>query len=746
MEKPFWQKGLNSEQERAVRQTEGAVLILAGAGSGKTKTLTHRIAYLMAVKKIPAHNILAVTFTNKAAQEMRERIERLLAEAGEGVFQGSARPHMGTFHTLCARILRKEISVLGYDQNFQIFDDQDQQALIKQVMKRLEVDSDQIRPRSLMEAISRAKNGFLDAEAYRLQIGSYFEEIVANVYTEYQRELKRNNALDFDDLIHLTVKIFQENETVLTHYQNLFRYIMVDEYQDTNYPQYLFIHLLAKKEKNIFVIGDDYQSIYGWRQADIRNILNFEKDYPEAVVITLDRNYRSTQIILDAAQGVITRNRDQRHKHLWTDTKEGELVSLVTASDEEAEARFVAEKVIEAKGKGLPFNRFAVLYRTNAQSRALEESFLRHAIQYRIIGGVKFYQRKEIKDMIAYVRFLKNPKDGLALERIINVPKRGIGKATLTKWQEEARTGELNLLEVAYKMAEEKSIQVNKAKSMTAFADLFLAWQNLIQSGTTSFSALLQKIADDSGYLRSLEDGTPEGEVRKENVQELFSVAEKFKNESLDNALELFLEEVALASDTDELAAEADAVQVMTVHSAKGLEFPVIFIVGLEEGIFPHSRSALSPQEMEEERRLMYVALTRAKEKIFLLSTESRTLYGSTQINPRSRFIDEIPTHLVVEEDFFHGGMLTKQKKFYGGGTYFPASPKKQSFMAAPSKSSETAFESTPATELRPGDMVEHPQFGSGLIVSLDGTLVTVAFKKAGVKKMMLGVAPLKKI
>jgi DNA helicase II / ATP-dependent DNA helicase PcrA len=746
MEKPFWQKGLNSEQERAVKQTEGPVLILAGAGSGKTKTLTHRIAYLMTVKKVPAENILAVTFTNKAAQEMRERIERLLKEAPKEDLRRGGQPHMGTFHTLCARILRKEISVLGYDKNFQIFDDQDQQSLIKQVMKRREVDADQVRPRSLMEAISRAKNAFLDEEAYRLQVGSYFEEIIAGVYDDYQKELKRNNALDFDDLIRFVVKIFQEHPEILARYQKLFRYIMVDEYQDTNYPQYLFIHLLAQKEKNIFVIGDDYQSIYGWRQADIRNILNFEKDYPAAAVITLDRNYRSTQIILDAAQGVIIRNRDQRHKNLWTETKEGEMVSVVTASDEEAESRFVAQKIIEAKEKGMAFSRFAVLYRTNAQSRALEESFLRHAIQYRIIGGVKFYQRKEIKDMIAYLRFLQNPKDGIALERIINVPKRSIGKASLTKWQEESRKQEKNLLETAYMMAEHNLIQSSKAKVMTTFSDMFMSWQSLLASETVNLSMMLQKIADESGYLRSLEDGTPEGEVRKENVQELFSVAEKFKNESLEHGLELFLEEVALASDTDELQVSADAVQVMTVHSAKGLEFPVIFIVGLEEGIFPHSRSALSPQEMEEERRLMYVALTRAKEKIFLLSTESRTLYGSTQINPRSRFIDEIPAHLVVEEDFFHGGLLTKQKKFYGGSSYFPANPKKKETFTHTKKSETSTFESTPTAELRPGDMVEHPQFGSGLIISLEGTLVTVAFKQAGVKKMMLGVAPLKKL
>jgi DNA helicase-2/ATP-dependent DNA helicase PcrA len=582
------------------------------------------------------------------------------------------------------------------------------------------------------------------------QAGSYFEEIVAKIYQAYQKELKRNNALDFDDLIGFVVTIFQRNPEVLSRYQERFQYIMVDEYQDTNSPQYLFIHLLAQKQKNIFVIGDDYQSIYGWRQADIRNILNFEKDYPEAVVITLDQNYRSTQVILDAAQGVIVRNRDQRHKKLWTEKKEGSLVSLVSASDEEAEARFVAETVAKAKEKNTPYKHFAVLYRTNAQSRALEEMFLRLSVQYRIVGGIKFYQRKEIKDMVAYVRFLVNPRDFLALERIINTPKRGIGKVSLEKWRGIAEQTDQDFLQAIETLVDEGIIQKSKSKVLEDFAQAFWKWQSLVKDAATTLPVLLDTIARESGYLDALFDGTPEGEDRVKNVTELFSLADKFKDVDLSEALELLLEQVALSSDTDELNREADAVQVMTVHSAKGLEFPVVFIIGLEEGIFPHSRSTLSPQEMEEERRLMYVALTRAKEKIYLLHTDSRTIFGSTQINPRSRFIDEIPEALIIEEDFFRGGMLGAKKVFFPRKT----SPSMTQQTAARFQKFETkdkevegdVFETTKPQELRPGDMVEHPQFGSGLIVSFEGSLLTIAFKRAGVKKMMAGVAPLKKI
>lgn len=751
----FWEQGLNPEQLRAVLTTEGPVLILAGAGSGKTKTLTHRIAYLIDEKKVAPQSILAVTFTNKAAGEMRERIEKLLAQSEAAEYGAQVLPqHIGTFHNICCRILRREIEVLGYGKSFNILDSQDQESIVKKAMKELEIDSDQVKPRALLDAISRAKNAFISDEQFMLQAGSYFEEIVAKAYARYQKELRTTNALDFDDLIMLTVKLFQEHPDVLEKYQNVFRYVMVDEYQDTNHPQYLLVHLLAKKHNNIFVIGDDYQSIYGWRQADIRNILDFEKDYPEAAVITLDRNYRSTQIILDAAHGVIERNRNQRHKKLWTDTGGGELITLVPAEDEEAEARFVAETIAREHQDGQPFSRFAVLYRTNAQSRIVEEMFLRHSISYRIVGGLKFYQRKEIKDMIAYVRLLENPRDALALERIVNEPKRGLGKATLEKWISYSRESGLDLFDAGYKLtADESGLREPKIRAIRDFIDIFLRLRAEIEARTDlKFPELLDTITKKSGYLDSLADGTAEGETRQENVQELLSVAQKYSDMPLSEALHRFLEEVALSSDTDEINEKSEAVHVMTMHSAKGLEFPQVFILGLEEGVFPHSRSALSPAELEEERRLMYVGLTRAKEKIYLLYTEQRTIFGSTQVNPPSRFISEIPEHLIEEKERVSSGMMGKrhfQRSFRG---YSSAPKKNVSFATMVKSMSQEAPEDKRAKgeplspgDVRPGDMVEHPQFGSGLIVSIAGTLATIAFKRSGVKKMMLGVAPLKK-
>ncbi len=745
----FWEAGLNEEQMKAVLQTEGPVLILAGAGSGKTKTLTHRIAYLIAEKRVSPSNILAVTFTNKAAGEMRERIEKLLSQSEAAEFGAQVLPqHIGTFHNICSRILRREIAVLGYDTRFNILDADDQQSIVKKAMKELEMSTDQVKPRSMLEAISRAKNSQISEEQFLMQAGSYFEELAAKVYERYQKELRQTNSLDFDDLILLTVRLFQEHPDVLGRYQDLFRYIMVDEYQDTNALQYTLIHLLAKKRKNIFVIGDDYQSIYGWRQADIKNILNFEKDYPEAVVITLDRNYRSTQIILDAADGVISRNVHQRHKKLWTDVKAGEQITLVPAEDEEAEARFVAETVGRIRGEGRRFGDFAVLYRTNAQSRMVEEMFLKHSISYRIVGGLKFYQRKEIKDVIAYVRLFENPRDQLALERIVNEPPRGIGKVTLEKWVGAAREHSQDFFDAAYALTTENGINQGKIAAIRQFADMFLRLREEMKAKQEmKLAELLKHLITDSGYLKSLADGTSEGETRQENVQELLSVAKKYDGVVLSEALSLFLEEVALASDTDEINREQDAVHLMTVHSAKGLEFPIVFIIGLEEGVFPHSRSNLSQQEMEEERRLMYVGLTRAKEKVHLLYTEQRTIFGSTQVNPPSRFLSEIPEHLVEEKECVSSGMMAK-KYFRKNFHSFPRTMKTSISFEEKPKSVEGsgAFVKPVAPEdVRPGDMVEHPQFGGGLIVSIAGTLATIAFKRAGVKKMMLGVAPLRK-
>lgn len=738
----FWEIGLNPEQRRAVETVDGPVLILAGAGSGKTKTLTHRIAYLLTVRGIPPEALLAVTFTNKAAGEMRERVATLLSQATtEEGKQFRLPPFIGTFHNISARILRTEIEPLGYKRDFNIVDADEQLALVKLAMKELEMDPEQMKPRSLLEAISGAKNRELSPEQFLSSAEGYFEELAGKVYGRYQGKLRQANTLDFDDLILLTVRLFSEFPDVLAQYQKTLRYLMVDEYQDTNPLQYRLVKLLAGKHRNLFVIGDDYQSIYSWRQADIRNILSFEEDYPEAVVITLDQNYRSTQAILDAATAVIKNNVHQRHKELWTEKGTGESVTLYPAENEVDEARFVAEEIkTMAVTQKLPFHSFAVLYRTNAQSRSIEESFLRSELPYRIVGGVKFYQRKEIKDVVGYLRFLINSRDGIALERIINEPKRGIGPVTLKHWQDVTEEVGGDYLRAIPSIVTAEKIPDRKKKTLDAFGELFLHWRDSLdhEMGLT-LRVLIDTIIRESGYLESLRDGTAEGETREENVQELLSVAQKYDDVPIREALSRFLEEVALASDTDTIDQAVDAVHLMTVHSAKGLEFPVVFIIGLEEGIFPHSRSALSSAELEEERRLMYVALTRAKEKAYLVHAELRTIFGSTQMNPPSRFLEEIPETLltrletVPRADTFLGSIRQK--------TY--ASPIRR--FHVPIKK-ERAAESAPATDLRPGDMVEHVSFGSGLVLSLDGTLLTIAFKRAGVKKMMLGIAPLKKI
>ncbi len=739
----FWEAGLNPEQKRAVETVDGPVLILAGAGSGKTKTLTHRIAYLLAGCHVRPESILAVTFTNKAAQEMRERVGNMLERAAEAEGKDYRIPQfIGTFHNISARILRRDIDRLGYGKDFNIVDADEQLSLVKKSMKELEMNPDQVKPRSILEAISNAKNRELSAERFLGMAESYFEELVGKVYQRYQAGLVEANALDFDDLILLTVRLLAEHLDVLERYQETFRYIMVDEYQDTNPLQYRLIKLLAAKYRNLFVIGDDYQSIYSWRQADIRNILSFETDYPEAVVITLDQNYRSTQSILDAATAVINNNVNQRHKKLWTDKGAGETIALYPAESEEDEAGFVAREIRSiARERQIPYHSFAVLYRTNAQSRSIEEAFLRESLPYKIVGGVKFYQRKEVKDVVAYVRFLSNPRDFLALERVVNEPKRGIGPTTLKAWTDTARARGIDFLAIIPTLKAEGILPERKVATIEAFMELFAHWQDSLahEEGLT-LRMLLDVITRESGYLESLRDGTPEGEAREENVQELFSVAQKYDGVPVRDAVSRFLEEVALASDTDSIDQRADAIHLMTVHSAKGLEFPVVFIIGLEEGIFPHSRSALSGAELEEERRLMYVALTRAKEKAYLIHADMRTIFGSTQMNPPSRFLEEIPEALITKRE--------------SNGTHLSfAKPKRKSYAApirrftAPTKSIESdGAPIQPAKDLRPGDMVEHQQFGNGLVIAVEGTLVSVAFKRAGVKKMMLGVAPLKKV
>lgn len=741
----FWEAGLNPEQRRAVTTVNGPVLILAGAGSGKTKTLTHRIAYLIAEAHVSPHQILAVTFTNKAAAEMKERVELLFKHSlGDQPFR--VPEFMGTFHSLCVRILRRDIEVLGYSRNFNIIDADDQLGLVKKAMKELEMNPDQLRPRSLLEAVSTAKNRQISVDRFTTEAESYFEELVAKVYERYQTMLKEENCLDFDDLIALTVRLFKEHPEVLARYQEIFHYILVDEYQDTNPLQYELVTMLAAKRRNLFVIGDDYQSIYSWRQADIRNILSFEEDYPEAVVITLDQNYRSTQNILDAATSIIANNVHQRHKKLWTEKKEGEQIVLYPAADENDEARFIVAELRAMKAAGRAYREGAILYRTNAQSRSVEEALLKAAIPYLIIGGVRFYARKEIKDVLAYLRFLANPRDRIALERLIDEPKRGLGRVTLGVWVEAARAQSLDYLAIVPYLRSQALLQEKKLRTIEGVAELFLHWRDSLEHETgLTLAHLIDVVTRESGYLETLRDGTTEGEVREENVRELLSVAKKFDTLPAREALTRFLEEVALIADTDSLDEGADAVRLMTVHSSKGLEFPVVFLIGLEEGIFPHSRSALSPAELEEERRLMYVGLTRAREKAYLLHAEIRTLFGGMQVNPPSRFLAEIPDALIERrEQKPESAFFPSRKPSFGFGGGYRKKTSSTPFSSKKEVNIERPLEA--ATDLRPGDMVEHPQFGSGLVISIEGKLVSVAFKRAGVKKMMLGVAPLKKL
>jgi DNA helicase-2/ATP-dependent DNA helicase PcrA len=707
---------LNEKQREAVATTDGPILIIAGAGSGKTRTLTHKVAYLIKEKKVSPKNILAVTFTNKAAGEMKERIIKLLSDKNHAPSKYDL-PLVGTFHSICAKILRKEIDKLGYERSFNIIDDHDQMSLMKKIFARLDVSKDQFNPRGILGAISKAKNDLVDAHQFSLGIGGYFEEVVSRLYSEYQSELKKNNSLDFDDLIMFVVKIFQKFPEVLEKYQNQFHYVLVDEYQDTNHSQYLLVNLLAQKYRNLCVVGDDWQSIYGWRQADIKNILDFEKDYPEAKVVSLEQNYRSTQVILDAAYGVISQNIFRKDKNLWTEKEGGQLITSYEAEDEAEEADFVAREILKSSGK--KYSDFVVLYRTNAQSRILEEIFLKRSIPYKIVGGIKFYQRKEIKDVVSYLRFIKNPRDYLSLERIINEPRRGIGPKTLESWVSVAKRENIDLISAGMKL----DFKNSKADFIAKFCE-FIGRMSEAKD-RMDLSDFIQKVFSESGYEKYLQDGTMEGEMRWENVKELITVAQKYDKEELSNEQKIdeFLEEVALATDADKGEEVKDSVYLMTLHSAKGLEFSTVFIVGLEEGILPHSRSMLNQVEMEEERRLMYVGVTRAKEKAYLCFTRQRNIFGSTQINPPSRFLSEIPEHLIMEHEKHDA-----ENKAYG--------PDKKTLDIKNKKN----------IKFKDGEHVHHPEFGDGMVISTQDEIITVAFKKSGIKKLSVEFAPLKKI
>jgi len=650
MEKIF--KDLNEPQQEAVKTTEGPVLILAGAGSGKTRALTHRLAYLISVKNISPFNILAVTFTNKAAGEMRSRMENLLRNDETRIKNDekmtNARnpntstfdirysdlgaavrlPWLGTFHSICVKILRREAKHLGYPSNFTIFDTQDQLAVVKKIMQETGIDPKNYNPNGVLYYISSAKNEFVSPDDYDQYVNSPFEEVVRDVYKEYQKYLKTVGAMDFDDLLVLCVKLFEENPTVLEKYQKIFKYILIDEYQDTNKVQYMWAKMLSAKEKNICVVGDDSPSIYGFRGANFRNILNFERDFPGAKVIKLEQNYRSTKNILRAADELIKYNRHKTKKTLWTDNSDGALLQVYQALNEKDEAEFVAMEIRAlAMGKSR-WSDFAVLYRTNAQSRALEEAFIRYGIPYRVIGGVRFYERREVKDIIAYLRLLANPDDQISLERVINVPARGIGSKTFLKYLQDLS---------------------NLNSEIPPKIQQFLEMVEEIRKKKVEVADLIEIIAEKTGYKDYLLDGTPEGEARWENVLELKSVAAYNDALGLENPLEAFLEKVALYQDTDNYDAGANVVTLMTLHSAKGLEFPVVFIIGFEEGLLPHSKSIDEDSDVEEERRLCYVGITRAKQKLYLLYASERIYFGNPVANSPSRFLAEIPEDVKQE-------------------------------------------------------------------------------------------------
>jgi len=650
MEKIF--KDLNEPQQEAVKTTEGPVLILAGAGSGKTRALTHRLAYLISVKNISPFNILAVTFTNKAAGEMRSRMENLLRNDETRIKNDekmtNARnpntstfdirysdlgaavrlPWLGTFHSICAKILRREAKQIGYPSSFTIFDTQDQLAVVKKIMQEIGIDPKNYNPNGVLYYISSAKNEFVSPDDYDQYVNSPFEEVVRDVYKEYQKYLKTVGVMDFDDLLVLCVKLFEDNKTVLEKYQRIFRYILIDEYQDTNQVQYLWAKMLSAKSKNICVVGDDSQSIYGFRGANFRNILNFERDFPGAKVIKLEQNYRSTKNILRAADELIKYNRHKTKKTLWTDNSDGALLQVYQALNEKDEAEFVAMEIRAlAMGKSR-WSDFAVLYRTNAQSRALEEAFIRYGIPYRVIGGVRFYERREVKDIIAYLRLLANPDDQISLERVINVPARGIGSKTFLKYLQDLS---------------------NLNSEIPPKIQQFLEMVEEIRKKKVEVADLIEIIAEKTGYKDYLLDGTPEGEARWENVLELKSVAAYNDALGLENPLEAFLEKVALYQDTDNYDAGANVVTLMTLHSAKGLEFPVVFIIGFEEGLLPHSKSIDEDSDVEEERRLCYVGITRAKQKLYLLYASERIYFGNPVANSPSRFLAEIPEDVKQE-------------------------------------------------------------------------------------------------
>jgi DNA helicase II / ATP-dependent DNA helicase PcrA len=731
--------GMNPQQAEAVKATEGPLLIMAGAGSGKTRVLTHRIAYLMVEKGVNPYNILAITFTNKAAREMKDRIGNILGGVGEEIW-------ISTFHSMCVRILRRDIDRIGFNRNFTILDSTDQLSVIKSILKDKNIDPKKFDPRSILGSVSSAKNELKTPEEFSKEAGSYYDNVTSDVYEEYQKRLRKNQALDFDDLIMTTIQLFQRVPEVLEFYQRKFQYIHVDEYQDTNRAQYMLVKMMASRFQNLCVVGDSDQSIYRWRGADIANILSFEKDYPRANVILLEQNYRSTKTILHAANDVIQKNMNRKPKNLWTENDQGEKITYYRGDSEQSEAQFVAGKIKEMTDSGKrKFSEFAILYRTNAQSRVMEEILLKSNIEYSIVGGVKFYDRKEIKDILAYLRLIANPDDDISLRRVINVPKRGIGSTSLDKVANYAAMNDLSMMQ-ALEEADFIGLSPKITKSVIEFKELVKGYTQMQEY--LSVTELVEEILEKSGYREMLKaEKSIEAQSRLENIDEFLSVTKSFEESNDDKSLVAFLTDLALVADIDKLDDDEqpkDAVILMTLHAAKGLEFPVVFLMGLEEGVFPHSRSLMDEEEMEEERRLAYVGITRAEEELFMTNAQMRTLYGQTKMNPVSRFIAEIP------EDLIDNFEPEKRSPFSSGGKAAPARTQQPARRKPVSRPVPTTTGGE-GISWQVGDKASHKKWGTGTVVSVkgsgDGMELDIAFPSpTGIKRLLAKFAPVEKV
>ncbi|HEL0015959.1 DNA helicase PcrA [Streptococcus equi] len=756
--------GMNDKQAEAVQTTEGPLLIMAGAGSGKTRVLTHRIAYLIDEKFVNPWNILAITFTNKAAREMRERALALSPATKDTL--------IATFHSMCVRILRREADHIGYNRNFTIVDPGEQRTLMKRIVKALNLDPKKWSERSILATISNAKNDLLDERAYELGASDLYSQTVARCYKAYQEELRRSEAMDFDDLIMMTLRLFDQNPDVLAYYQQRYQYIHVDEYQDTNHAQYQLVTLLASRFKNICVVGDADQSIYGWRGADMQNILDFEKDYPDARVVLLEENYRSTKKILQAANEVIQHNRHRRPKKLWTQNADGEQIVYYRANDERDEAVFVASTISNmCLELGKSFKDFAVLYRTNAQSRTIEEALLKSNIPYTMVGGTKFYSRKEIRDVIAYLTVVANPSDNISFERIVNEPKRGVGPGTLDKLRQFAYGQEQSLLEAASSL-EQSPLKGKAAQAMLALATFLSDLRADLDQ--LSITALAEALLEKSGYLDMLRvQNTLESQARIENIEEFLSVTKSFdevsaqqqEHEAGIDRLGRFLNDLALIADSDDGNAETAEVTLMTLHAAKGLEFPVVFLIGMEEGVFPLARAAEDQDELEEERRLAYVGITRAEECLFLTNANTRTLFGKSSYNRPTRFLKEMsenllsfqglarPAHASFGVTFSQQG----QRQFCAGMSLSEAIQSRKS-MAQPARAASkptplpfgpNAATSKQAIDWQIGDIAHHKKWGAGTVLEVKGSgktmELTISFPDVGLKKLLASVAPIEK-